>query len=91
MRHREPERAELGREAYEFGGSVVKKSGGRAYRKGFYLPMPRWALLLGLDAVFNGWCAVTREQHSWTDFTGFDSTKNELLRSVERTVFFGAA
>lgn len=91
MPHLEPDLAELGIDAYEFGGSVVNKISALAYRNGFYLPMPRWALLLGLDAVFNGWCAVTREQHSWTDFTGFDSTKNELLRSVERTVFFGAA
>ncbi len=91
MPHLEPDLAELGIDAYEFGGSVVNKISALAYRSGFYLPMPRWALLLALDAVFNGWCAATRDEHSWKDFTGFDSTKNEILRSVERTVFFGAA
>lgn len=87
----EPDLNELGIDAYEFGGSVVSKVSALAYRNGFYLPMPRWALLLALDAVFNTWCHATREDHSWTSFTGFDSTKLEALRRVERRVFFGAA
>jgi hypothetical protein len=91
MPHLEPDLNELGIDAYEFGGSVVSKVSALAYRNGFYLPMPRWALLLALDVVFNGWCSVTREGHSWKGFTGFDSTKLEALRRVERKVFFGAA
>ena len=91
MPHLEPDLNELGIDPYEFGGSVISKISALAYRNGFYLPMPRWALLLSMDAVFNGWCAVTREQHTWTSFTGFDSTKLEALRRVERKVFFGAA
>jgi hypothetical protein len=91
MPHLEPDLNELGIDAYEFGGSVVSKISALAYRNGFYLPMPRWALLLALDAVFNGWCSATRQDHRWTSFTGFDSTKLEALRKVERKVFFGAA
>jgi hypothetical protein len=87
----EPHLNELGIDAYEFGGSVVDKVSKLAWRSGFYLPMPRPMLLAALDVVFNGWCSMTREQHSWKTFTGFDLTSLEALRAVERRVFAGAA
>jgi hypothetical protein len=86
----EEDLAELGIDAFEFGGSVLAKVSFLAERSGFYLPVPRGPLLSGLNNLFNAYCRVTRSGHDFRDYHEADTTCGEAERSVERELFHGA-
>ena len=83
--------AELGIDAFDFGGSVLAKVTFLAERAGFYLPVSREVLLSVLDAAFNGYCRLTRPSHDRRAYVEADTTRGEAERAVEREIFFGAA
>ncbi|MBL4848682.1 MAG: hypothetical protein JKY65_24435 [Planctomycetes bacterium] len=85
----EEDMAELGLDAFDFGGSVLRKISHLAHRNGFFLPVPRKTLLAGLNVVFNGYCKATRAKHSFTDFTGAETTLGARELEVEREIFEG--
>lgn len=85
----EEDLAELGIDAFEFGGSVLRKVSHLAERNGFHFTLPRKVLLAELNLLFNGYCKVTRPQHAFRDFMASDTTRGESERAVERDIFFG--
>ncbi len=89
--HLEEDLAELGIDAFDFGGSVLAKVTFLAERAGFYLPVSREVLLSVLDAAFNGYCRLTRPSHDRRAYVEADTTRGEAERAVEREIFFGAA
>ncbi len=85
--HLEADLAELGIDAFEFGGSVLKKISLLAERAGFYLPLPRAQLMEVLNGAFNAYCHVTRDGHEFRAFTKADTTRGKRERAVEREIF----
>lgn len=83
----EEDLAELGIDAFDFGGAVVRKIAHLAERNGFLLPVPIDTLLRGLDAAFNAYCTVTREGHERRDFIRAETTVGAAERAVEREIF----
>jgi hypothetical protein len=79
----EEDMAELGIDAFEFGGSVLRKLAHLADRAGFYLPVPNEVLLSGLNLLFNGYCKVTRPNHRYRDFRRAETTRGAAERRVE--------
>ncbi len=87
----EDDLAELGIDAFEFGGSVLSKVSFLAERAGFYFPVPRSVLLPVLNGLFNGYCRVTRPEHDHQAYTDADTTRGDAERAVEKAIFFGGA
>ena len=86
----EDDLAELGIDAFEFGGSVLAKVTYLAERVGFHLPISRSALLLILNKLFNTYCEITREGHEERAFVKADTTTGVRERAVEQEVFYDA-
>ena len=84
----EEDLAELGIDAFEFGGSVLRKVSHLAERNGFHFTVPRAVLLAELNVLFNGYCKLTRPGHKYRDFMDSDTTRGERERAVEREIFF---
>ena len=87
----EEDAAELGIDAVEFGGSILRKVSLLSERAGFYTVMPYPMLRRTINAAFNAWCAATREDHEWRDFTTHEATRGVRERQVERSVFGAGA
>jgi hypothetical protein len=85
----EPELGEVGVDVFEFGGSVLRKAVHLSERAGFFLPLPGEVTLTAFNAVFNAYCFATREDHTFRDFMGSDTTRGEAEAAVEREIFGG--
>ncbi|MGB0591750.1 MAG: hypothetical protein ACPGU1_18895 [Myxococcota bacterium] len=83
----EEDLAVLGIDAFEFGGSVLRKVITLSERNGFYLPLPATTVTATLNMLFNGYCKVTRPNHVACDFMVAETTKGRAERQVEETVF----
>ncbi len=83
----EEDLAELGIDAFEFGGSVLKKISLLAERAGFFLPVPRAQLLELINAGFNAYCTATRDGHEFRTFTTAETTRGRREQAVEREIF----
>lgn len=86
----EEDLAELGIDAFEFGGSIIRKLLHLAERAGFFLPMPAKFYLQLFDVIFNLYCYATRENHSYRHFSTSETTLGEHERAVEEEVFAAA-
>ncbi len=89
--HLEEDLAELGIDAFDFGGSVLAKVSFLAERAGFYLPVSREVLLSALNGLFNGYCRLTRPEHDHRAYVESDTTRGAEERAVEEAIFFGLA
>lgn len=87
----EPELAEIGVDAFDFGGSVLRKAVRLSTRAGFYLPLSEEMTMKVLNDLFNRYCAATREGHQRRDFMTAETTRGEAAAAVEREVFGSAA
>jgi hypothetical protein len=85
--HLEADLAELGIDAFDFGGSTLKKISLLAERAGFFLPLPRPQLLALLNQCFNLYCNATRDAHAFAIFTGAETTRGKAERETERGIF----
>ena len=83
----EEDLAVLGVDAFEFGGSVLRKVITLSERNGFYLPVAATTITPALNMIFNGYCKMTRPEHSFCDFMVAETTKGKSERKVEKTVF----
>ncbi len=83
----EEDLAELGYDALDFGGSVLRKVSGLAEQTGFNLPLPRPILLKTLDALFNAYAKATREDHIPRSFMESEATVGDEELEVEREIF----
>jgi len=86
----EPEFAEIGVDAFDFGGSVLRKAACLADRAGFYLPQSMDDTLVAINRLFNAYCAVTRKGHRTRNFMVSETSRGEAVVAVEREIF-GAA
>lgn len=86
MPYLEEDLAVLGIDAFEFGGSAMRRIALLAYRNGFLLPGSREVLLGTINLAFNAYCSVTRPGHSFQDFTRAEPTRDEQALAVEREV-----
>ena len=87
----EDDLAVLGIDAFEFGGSVLRKVTYLAERSGFYLAVPSKALLPALNEVFNAYCTLTRDGHERQMFTSAESTSGMEELAVEAGIFATAS
>lgn len=86
----ESDMAELGIDAFEFGGATLRKIGHLAQRNGFLLPVPVPVLLRALNHLFNGYCRMTRPDHEFQSFLEAEVTMGTRERAVEQEVLFGS-
>ncbi len=82
----EEDMAELGIDAFEFGGSVIRKISVLAERAGFEM-LPRDELLRRLDGLFNLYCQKTRPGWTGRRFVDAETTRGREQLEVERDVF----
>jgi len=87
----EEDLAVLGIDAFEFGGSALRKLAHLSERNGFYLPVSGPQLLNGLNGLFNFYCKASRPEHSFRNFMESESTVGAEELAVEREVFAGLA
>jgi len=85
----EPHLAELGIDACDFGGSVIRKILYLADRNGFTLPVPNAVLLTLMDNLLNAYCKQSRPTHVPRSFVAQETTRGERELSVEGEVFLG--
>ena len=82
----EDDLAQLGIDSFEFGGSTIRKIARLAERAGFELIVPFPVLFAFLNALFNSYCALTRESHETRDYFSADTTRGAALLGVEKEV-----
>lgn len=83
----EPELAELGIDAFDFAGSILRKVAILSERAGFQLAQPAPVLLGRLNGLFNGYCRLTRPGHQFKNFTAEDTSRDAAVAKVEAEVF----
>ena len=83
----EKDLAEIGIDAFDFGGSVLRKITQLSERAGFELTPAPETLLPLLSKLFNGYCKLTRPGHTHRDFLQADTTIGERELAVEREAF----
>lgn len=79
----EDELAELGIDAFEFGGAVIRKLAHLTDRAGFLLPLPTEVVVDGLNAAFNAYCRLTRPGFTRRDFRAAETTRDAAILAVE--------
>jgi hypothetical protein len=83
----EPELAELGIDAFDFAGSILRKVAILSVRAGF-VDQPRAdAQSAFFNALFNRYCELTRPAHAHRDYMAAETTKGEAAARVEKEVF----
>jgi hypothetical protein len=88
--HLEPELAELGIDAFDFAGSILRKVGILSVKAGF-IDQPRVdAQSAFFNKVFNRYCEMTRPGHAFKDFMSAETTKGEGAARVEKEIFAAA-
>ncbi len=85
----EDDLAELGIDAADFGGAVIRKIATLAERNGFSLPLPFPVLLDSVDQLLNRYCSYSRPDHQARRFTQQETTKGARELAVEGEVFAG--
>jgi hypothetical protein len=87
----EPELSELGIDAFDFAGSVLRKVALLSVRAGFIDREGADAQSRFFNGIFNRYCALTRgPSHRSTDFMAAETTKGDATSRVEHDVFFPA-
>jgi hypothetical protein len=85
----EPHLAELGIDAADFGGSVIRKILHLADRNGFKLVASNDKLMKLVDNLLNAYCGKSRFNHVQRSFVAQETTTGERELSVEGEVFLG--
>jgi hypothetical protein len=84
----EPELAELGIDAFDFAGSVLRKVSQLSLRAGFIDPAHADKQLRVFNGIFNRYCALTRgPAHRTKDFMAAETTRGADAARIEREVF----
>lgn len=85
----EDDMAELGIDAFDFGGAIVRKIAQLADRNGFELPFPTGEMLERTDGLLNAYCTLARPGHTKRRFIDQETTRGERELSIEGEVFLG--
>ncbi len=87
MMQLEADFAELGIDAFDFGGSMTRKLIHLAERVGFHLPFSTPVLHGLVNRIFNTYCKYSRDGHRLRDFVQQETTRGRRELEVERKVF----
>ncbi len=87
--HLEEDLAVLGIDAFDLGGSVIRKMTVLADRAGFLLPVSKDQFLWLLDKIFNTYCDLTRPEHDDQQFSEAETTVGKDELAVEHQVLYG--
>jgi len=82
--------AVLGIDAFEFGGSVIRKVGFLAGRAGFLLPVSADELGEGINQLFNAYAKATRKGHTFQNYHLADTSRGDAVLAVEAEIFQAA-
>lgn len=86
----EPELSEIGVDAFDFAGSILRKVGVLSVRAGFIDQAGADAQKAFFNRVFNGYCALTRPGHAFKDYMAAETTKGDAATRVEKEIFAAA-
>jgi len=87
----EEDLSELGIDAFELGGTVLRKTSSLADRAGFHLPIPNEHVVALINVFFNGYCLATRPGHRYRDFRRSETTRGRSELAVEERVLAAPA
>lgn len=87
----EPDLAVLGIDAFDFAGSVMRKTFNLAVRSGFLDDRLARRQSEGFNRLLNLYCKATRPGHEFKDFMAADTTQGEKERAIERAIYGAAA
>jgi len=83
----EPELAELGIDAFDFAGSILRKVARLSVRAEFLTEQQAKEQNAFFNDVFNAYCRLTREGHELKDFMSAETSKGEAVARTEREIF----
>ncbi|MBX3129065.1 MAG: hypothetical protein KF718_20280 [Polyangiaceae bacterium] len=83
----EPDLAELGIDAFDFAGSVMRKVTHLSLRAGFLNEREAARQNRLFNEAFNAYCRLTRPDHERRDFMSAETTAGRAELAVEREVF----
>ncbi len=83
----EPELAELGIDAFDFAGSILRKSARLSVRAGFLTEEQASKQNAFFNGVFNAYCRLTRPNHTFKNFMEADTSRGEAVKQTEREIF----
>lgn len=83
----EPELAELGIDAFDFAGSILRKSARLSVRAGFLTEEQAEKQNAFFNGVFNAYCRLTRPNHTLKNFMEADTSRGEAVKRTEREIF----
>lgn len=83
----EPHFAVLGIDAFDFAGSVMRKTSNLSVKAGFLDAEASAKQADFYNRVFNAYCRATRPGHVDKDFMSADTSQGESVQAVEREIF----
>lgn len=83
----EPELSELGVDAFDFAGSILRKASALSVKSGFMTQDEADGQNAFFNDVFNRYCAATRDGHRPKNFLAADTTTGEATSRVEHEIF----
>jgi len=83
----EPALSQLGIDAFDFAGSVMRKISVLSERSGFLDTETMGKQIRLFNSIFNAYCKATRTSHHWKDFMSADTTRGVAVEAVEREIF----
>lgn len=83
----EPELAELGIDAFDFAGSILRKAARLSVRAGFLTEEQATRQNAFFNNVFNAYCRLTRDNHTFKNFMEADTSRGEAVTKTEREIF----
>jgi hypothetical protein len=86
----EPELAELGIDAFDFAGSILRKVGVLSVRAGFIDQARADAQTAFFNKVFNAYRSWTRPGHEFKNYMAAETTHGEATTKIEREIFAAA-
>ncbi len=83
----EPELAELGIDAFDFAGSILRKASRLSVRAGFLTEEQATRQNAFFNQVFNAYCRLTRDNHTFKNFMEADTSRGAAVTQTEREIF----
>lgn len=85
----EEELGELGVDAFDFAGAILRKVATLSVRAGFMTRAVADRQSAFFNDMFNRYCALTRDHHAWKDYMAAETTHGAAEAAVEREIFGG--
>ncbi|MFI5301543.1 MAG: hypothetical protein ACHREM_25930 [Polyangiales bacterium] len=83
----EEELGEIGVDAFDFAGAILRKTATLSVRAGFLTRAAADGQSRFFNGVFNRYCELTRPQHRWRDYMAAETTRGAAESAVEREIF----